>query len=269
MTWSYLTTNYNKADTLRESIPSMLDSLPEDGELIVVDGESTDGSIEVVRDLAAEDDRLELIVEDSNLGEGRQIAMDHASGDHVVEHLDTDRLYGDLTEYHDLYEALSEEHDDLFLMTLDSVYVTTPEVSAKMGGWPPISRAEERVYTDRAFRADDVTPRLYPKSVSEELPSDDVSTLPRRMRKWKYEVRDNVRCGFSLGQIIRYHHHEFSLPKALVADGIAAAGWWSARGMDEYGRNRSSWREFPSWEFGVDPGSDVVLDGPDRFGWEA
>ncbi len=34
MKWSFLTTNYNKADALGVSIDSMLQSLPEDGELV-------------------------------------------------------------------------------------------------------------------------------------------------------------------------------------------------------------------------------------------
>jgi len=193
--------------------------------------------------------------------------MEKCSGDAVVEHLDTDRKYGDLQKYLDLYERLINEYDNLFLMTLDSVYVTSPEVSEMIGGWPPISRAEERVYTDRAIETDGVTPRLYPSSRSVEIDTEDVSTLGDRMIKWRYEVRDNVRAGFNLSQIVQFHHHEFPIWKALMADVIAAIGWWDARGMKRYGRDRQSWREFPSWEYGIDKDSEIVLDGPTDFGW--
>ncbi|MCG1003033.1 glycosyltransferase family 2 protein [Halobacterium noricense] len=244
----------------------MLESLPEDGELIIVDGGSTDGSIEKLQSF--DDDRIEVIVEKSNLGEGRQIAMNRCSGDAVVEHLDTDRVYGDLTQYLDLYETLREEHPNLFLMTLDSVYLTSPEVSHQIGGWPPISRAEERVYTDRAITTEEITPRLYPESKSQEINTEDVSSIIDRLEKWKYEVRDNIRCGFSLRQIIRFHYHEFSLPKALVADTVGVLGWIEAQGMEEYGRDRLSWREFPSWEYRLASDDEIVLDGPENFGWD-
>jgi glycosyltransferase involved in cell wall biosynthesis len=268
MKWSFLTTNYNKADALCISIPSMLRSLPDDGELVIVDGGSTDGSIEKLREFEKSDDRVRVIVEESNLGEGRQIAMDRCTGDAVVEHLDTDREYESIQEYLSLYERLADEHEDLFLMTLDSVYLTSPTVSEMMGGWPPISRAEERVYTDRAIETDGITPRLYPSSRSEEIDTEDISTWRDRVNKWRYEVRDNVRAGFSLPQIVRFHHHEFSLLKALAADAIATVGWWDARGMVRYGRNRESWREFPSWEYGIDSESEIVLEGPADFGWQ-
>jgi glycosyltransferase involved in cell wall biosynthesis len=267
MKWSFLTTNYNKADALGVSIDSMLQSLPEDGELVIVDGGSTDGSIEKLREFEDADDRVRVFVEESNLGEGRQIAMESCTGDAVVEHLDTDREYQNLREYLNLYESLADEHENLFLMTLDSVYLTSPDVSEMMGGWPPISRAEERVYTDRAIESVNVTPRLYPSSRSEEIDTEDISTIGDRMNKWRYEVRDNVRAGFSLSQIMRFHHHEFPLWKALVADVIAAVGWWDACGMTQYGRDRQSWRDFPSWECGIDRNSEIVLDGATEFRW--
>lgn len=268
MKWSFLTTNYNKADALDVSIPSMLRSLPDDGELVIVDGQSTDGSIQKLRDFEDSYERVRVIVEKSNLGEGRQIAMEKCTGDAVVEHLDTDRNYGELQEYLNLYDRLVDEYDNLFLMTLDSVYLTSPEVSKMMGGWPPISRAEERIYTDRAIQTADVTPRLYPSSRSEEIDTEDISTLGDRMNKWRYEVRDNIRAGFSLSQIVQFHHHEFPLWKALGADVVATVGWWDARGMKRYGRDRKSWRDFPSWEYGIDKDSEIVLDGPADFGWQ-
>lgn len=250
MKWSFLTTNYNKVDALEKSIPSMLKSLPSDGELVIVDGGSTDGSIEALKSF--DDNRIRIIVEESNLGEGRQLAMNHCRGDAVVEHLDTDRVYGDLQEYMDLYLQLCEKHKNVFLMTLDSVYLTSPETSALIGGWPPIGRAEERVYTDRALSTSTITPKLYPKSVSSEIDTIDVSTWSDRVRKWKYEVRDNIRCGFSLPQIIRFHHYEFPIVKAFMADAIGVVAWWEAQGMKTYGRSRDSWRDFPSWESAID-----------------
>lgn len=268
MKWSFLTTNYNKGDTIDTAVTSMLRSLPEDGELIVIDGGSTDESLERLERITSEHPRVKFFVEPSNLGEGREIAVQKSVGDILVQHLDTDRRYDDFTEYLERYESLRGTHDNLFFMTLDSIYISSRDVHETIGGWPPLGRVEERVYVDRALQTDDVVPRLYPARHSEELPTRDVSSLRSRIRKWLRSTRDNLRCGFSYGQIARFHHHEFSLPKALVADIIALMGLWEARGSQSYGRNRRSWREFPSWEYGIEKHSEIVLDGPlrDEFG---
>ncbi|KZN24112.1 hypothetical protein A4G99_06580 [Haladaptatus sp. R4] len=266
--WSFLTTNYNKGDSIDTAITSLVQSLPDSSELIVVDGGSTDESLEELIHLSEKHEPVEFVVEESNLGEGREIAVQESSGEILVQHLDTDRQYEDLTEYLELYQSLREEHENLFFMTLDSIYISSRDVHEKIGGWPPLGRVEERVFVDRALRTDGVTLRLYPENKSEEIPTRDVSTLPKRMQKWSRSTRDNLRCGFSYGQIARFHHHEFSPPKALVADAIALKGLWDSRGLRNYGRKRHSWREFPSWEYGIDKNSDIVLDGPlrDEFG---
>ena len=149
---SYLTTNYNKNDVIKQSLESLLSNLPTDGELIVVDGGSTDGSIETLRDLESTHSKLRVYVEESNLGEGRQIAADHSRGDILVQHLDTDRRYDNqISRFIKIFEQIERKNgiSDLVLMTFDSIYIMRSDTMNVIGGWPAISRVEERIFVDR------------------------------------------------------------------------------------------------------------------------
>lgn len=62
---------YNHARFLKASVRSILDQTVHDLELIVVDDASTDDSVKVIHELAAEDSRLKVIVHSENLGASR------------------------------------------------------------------------------------------------------------------------------------------------------------------------------------------------------
>lgn len=93
--------NYNMAETLEASLRSMLDQVDETYEMVVVDGGSTDGSVEILRRLAAEYDRMRVIERspdpDQYLGGDRNLSFEAADGDYVLESLDTDDYYRDDT----------------------------------------------------------------------------------------------------------------------------------------------------------------------------
>jgi glycosyltransferase involved in cell wall biosynthesis len=152
--YSFLTTNYEKADVLERSVPTMLAALPENGELIVVDGGSTDGSVSILRTLARSDDRLRIVEARSNLGEGRQIAFERARGNVLVQHVDTDRAYEPaVAKLLSVFAHLEGEYDDLVLCTLDSLYISRAAPIRRVGGWPPLGRVEERLFVERLCRS--------------------------------------------------------------------------------------------------------------------
>lgn len=256
---SFCTTNYNKGDVIEESVTSMLSALPDDGEVVVLDGGSTDESMEVLDSI--EDDQLVVRQEDCNMGVGRQRAFEISSGDIVVQHFDTDRVYEEeVREYLRIFEEVegTEGVDDLVLATFDSLYISRRDVMAKIGGWAPTSRAEERIFTDRVL--ENATLRILPVNLSSELPTRDVSSPLQRAKKWRLACRDKHRVGFSFRQQSRFHRHTFSLPKALVADVISLLGWLDARGMERYGRDRKSWKEIPSWEYALLVENGLTMD---------
>lgn len=250
MKYSLLTTNYNKADTLEKSLDSLrnvMNRLDGPAELVVVDGESTDGSIDLLESYSANHDNIRVIVEASNLGEGRRLAFEAAHGEIVIQHVDTDVWYdSSVVDAVSLFEELATEHDDLVLATFGSLYIShretvTPEF------WPTIGRVEERFFVDRALA--ETTLRVLPVSFSNELPSHDASGLGNRLKKWAKTSRDLSRVGFSLRAATRYNHQEFSLPKALLADMVAAVGYLDARAYEPVDVRHRQLLESPaSWQ---------------------
>lgn len=246
---SYLTTNYNKNDVIKQSLESLLSNLPTDGELIVVDGGSTDGSIETLRDLESTHSKLRVYVEESNLGEGRQIAADHSRGDILVQHLDTDRCYDNhISIFIEIFEQIERKNaiSDLVLMTFDSIYIMRSDTMNVIGGWPAISRVEERIFVDRIENS--ATPRILPVQISEELPSADRGTVNSRVTTWRETSRDLIRAGFDIRQLVRWNHREFMLGKALVADILSIYGGLTALPCKKYTNDRRSWKTIESWQ---------------------
>lgn len=85
---------YNAESTLEKSIGSVLAQSCNDFEIIVVDDNSTDGSVEIVRELALTEPRIKLIEHQSNLGAGvaRSTGIKNSKG-RFIAFLDADDLW--------------------------------------------------------------------------------------------------------------------------------------------------------------------------------
>lgn len=228
---SFATTNYNKGDVIERSVRSLLANLPADGELIIVDGGSTDGSLETLERLQEEDDRLRVSVERSNLGRGRTLALERCRGDVVVQLLDTDREYEpSIPEMIETFRQLDSEHDDVALVTLDTLCIARPSTVERVGGLPALGRVDERILIERLFVG--ATPFVLPVEVSRELDTRDVSSLRGKMRKWRLSARDLMRVGFSPGAIVQWTHCRFDLVTALEMDLLTAVAFVEAKRFD-------------------------------------
>lgn len=73
---------YNCADYIVESIRSVQSQTYRNWELIIADDKSTDGTVDIVRVMAGDDNRIRLLETDRNLGPAaaRNRAMDVANG---------------------------------------------------------------------------------------------------------------------------------------------------------------------------------------------
>ncbi|EHI48726.1 glycosyl transferase [SAR116 cluster alpha proteobacterium HIMB100] len=89
--------NFNMANFIEPSILSIYNQLNDDFEIVVVDGGSTDGSVDILKKLEVRLDRLRLIElprdKKRKLGTDRNISIENAKGDYVLLHLDCDDLY--------------------------------------------------------------------------------------------------------------------------------------------------------------------------------
>ena len=107
--YSICITHYNNLSTNEESLMSIFRQIDDDFEIIVVDGKSKDGSVEILRKYQKEG-RIKLIERKCSRGLGRQIALENSSGDYVISGLDMDDIFTPaissmLESYHHLAEG--------------------------------------------------------------------------------------------------------------------------------------------------------------------
>lgn len=90
---SIITTVYNRENYLAACIESVLASTYQDWELIIVDDQSSDGSVEIAQQYAAQDERIKVYVNAHNLGDypNRNQATAYAQGKYI-KYLDADDL---------------------------------------------------------------------------------------------------------------------------------------------------------------------------------
>lgn len=110
---SIITSCYNRVSTIRGAIESVLAQDYPDIEYIIVDGASTDGSVEVIRDaIEGHEDRVKFISEpDHGMYEAINKGIRMATGDYIgLVHSD-DFLYSSHT-ISDIVKRLKETHAD-------------------------------------------------------------------------------------------------------------------------------------------------------------
>lgn len=85
---------HNSAATVARAVKSVLDQSYPPFEIIVVDDQSSDSTVKVVKDLCEWDDRVRLVTHEVNLGGGaaRNSGIDAATGD-IVAFLDADDIW--------------------------------------------------------------------------------------------------------------------------------------------------------------------------------
>lgn len=107
--------NYEMAETLKQSLRSIIDQLDDRFEVLVVDDGSEDGSIEILNTLASTNEMFRYVIEDNdNLAEARNSSFHHASGNYILESLDVDDQYEPVIQdfcylYHQIESAMNRD----------------------------------------------------------------------------------------------------------------------------------------------------------------
>lgn len=91
---SVIMPSYNTGTYVSDSIESVLQQTYRNLELIIVDDHSTDGSVNLIKDIALKDERIKLIVlpENSGAANARNIAINKAQGQYI-SFIDSDDLW--------------------------------------------------------------------------------------------------------------------------------------------------------------------------------
>lgn len=131
---SIITSCYNREATIRDAIRSVLGQDYPDIEYIIVDGASTDGSVEVIKDaIKGDEERVKFISEpDHGMYEAINKGIRLATGDYIgLVHSD-DFLYSPQTVAH-IVERLKETHAD-FLYG-DGLFVNAENTDKVVRNW--------------------------------------------------------------------------------------------------------------------------------------
>ena len=112
---------YNTAPYLRESIGSIVNQSLHDIEILIVNDGSTDNSAEIIRELANEDERIQVF-EQENQGQSvaRNVGLKYASGEYIY-FMDSDDLLS-LDALEKLYNRCLARQLDVLFFDADILY---------------------------------------------------------------------------------------------------------------------------------------------------
>jgi len=150
MRYSFCITTKNDAPTLRKSLDSLLSQLPEDSEVVVADGGSKDGALDILRDYATEG-KLKLLSGEYNRGEGRQMAFEASIGKIIIDQIDTDNVY--LPNLKRLLALYHRDFEGRMLRVEVGPTIAPRELMEELGGWKPLFGGEDVDLWNRAKEA--------------------------------------------------------------------------------------------------------------------
>ena len=148
VTYSVCICNYNMAETLEESLRSVLDQVDERFEVIVVDGGSTDGSISILERLDAEYEIFRFLAlppdDDRKLGMDRHISVKEARGEYVLLHIDCDDRFNEgIVNFAEVYRQIDQQVDFQFGMTGSHITIAPREFILEIGSYRNVQAAED------------------------------------------------------------------------------------------------------------------------------
>ena len=137
------------ADTLRESLSSVLEQIGDEFEVIVIDDCSTDNSKEILEELSAKFNALRVyyLERDKNrrLGKTRNISFLKARGQWCIFHIDTDDLIGPhILEFVKVIEVLNSKIRKDSLFSGKQIHMAKRDFLISHGPFKNIYRGEDR-----------------------------------------------------------------------------------------------------------------------------
>ncbi|NUW03023.1 glycosyltransferase family 2 protein [Streptomyces sp. CAI 127] len=145
---------YNSVATLGAAVRSVLTQTHGDVELLITDDQSTDGSMDLLREIAAQDERVmpESAPDRGGAGRARNLAIERARGDYVA-FLDSDDMW--LPEKMEKQLAFAAEGDAP--LTFTSYFKMDANYDGESTDWVPngrVIRAREHVDYRAMLRRD-------------------------------------------------------------------------------------------------------------------
>lgn len=221
--YSVCITHYNQADTLASSLQTILRTVPNNTEVVIIDAGSSDGSLEILDDYSDSYPQIRYEVHlGCNRGKGRDIALRTAHGEHIIANYDLDQKYEDiLPAILDVYSDLQSEAGPIALRTAGNLFIAPKELLLRVGGYSPLMRGEDHELTDRLEDAGAL--RYLPVRATENLKTED-EPLSRRIRRGFRSSKAFYRIGFTPSQIFLFLYTQHPLLLAVAGTPVYVVG---------------------------------------------
>src|SRR3989442_7776500 len=147
--YSVCITHYNGLECLRPTITSILSQIDERFEVLIVDQNSTDGSLEYLKELG-EKGLIRVFTQNRRCrGLGRQYAFEMSTGDYIIS-LDSDNILRPVLQlllrlYHHHYEGST-------LAVRGGITIAPRQLAVLIGGWRDLSFFEDMDFWARSAR---------------------------------------------------------------------------------------------------------------------
>lgn len=151
--------NYNMSDTLERSLRSVLEQVTEEYEVLVVDGGSTDGSLEILSRLSDEYGKLRYLISPygckSNRGTDRSLSVSEANGTYVLTHIDVDdRYYDVICDFVKLFHEIETQLEPELLLWGSHMAIASKDHLLRLGSYRNLNAGEDMDLFRRAIASD-------------------------------------------------------------------------------------------------------------------
>jgi len=142
--YSICATTRNAIRTIETSLTSILSQLDDRFEVIVVDSESSDGTLEMIRRMQRKFRRLSVISRRCSRGLGRHIAYKVSKGRYLIQQVDSDVVYQPtLHRILDHYHSMERIYGQCAIYVEGAYLICAKDLMDKIGGWPDLQFAED------------------------------------------------------------------------------------------------------------------------------
>lgn len=185
--------HYNMVETVGTAICQILEITDDRYEILLVDGGSTDGSLQQLRRLEEENGRIRLIErpDSKTLAHQRNISVEEAQGDYVFLHVDADDYWHNgITEFAWIFHQIENQMEREFLLKGRTLHLASRDFLLAHGPYrEPLDRFED---IDLWYRlaADDAVLWMLHEPIRESIGYDQRHLFfPKRYREYISEFR--------------------------------------------------------------------------------
>jgi glycosyltransferase involved in cell wall biosynthesis len=200
--------SYNMADTIEESLSSIVEHLPRNFEIVVVD-QSTDGSKAIIDEVSSTselDFRKVFTSHPLGVGHARNLAVCAATGDIVITHVDADDWYDSryFVALVELYLLIRERRGGDYFFSCPNMNISSREFMRNeyLLSSLPIG-ANEKEYRWRAYENGDFVGVRLTEEISGRIALSERKTIYRRIRRTYLRHLGMYRIGYSTRRLIQ------------------------------------------------------------------